>query len=182
MLKTSNNDNKNFSIEYSFYDDSHETELKMLVNDKNILAFERDGKVLTTRWNLDDLALWLRNFIDNMKEDPYPVEVEGEYAAEKDINARDFDSEDDEEFDAYYDKLDDWNLRHRWHTTSNGGILADLYFELKGEYVEISWNNQDSEEGVKFENELGGVRIPKKEFCEEVDIFLKDYADHWFSL
>lgn len=180
MFKTSNN--KLFSIEYSFYDDSHETELRMLVNEKNILAFERNGKILTTRWNLDDLALWLRNFIDNMKDDPYPVEVDGEYAAIKDINARDFDSEDDEEFDIYYDKLDDWNLRHRWHTTSNGAILADLYFELKGECVEISWNNQDAEEGVKFENELGGVSVPKEEFYKDVDIFLKEYADHWFSV
>lgn len=174
--------NDKFSIKYSFYDESRETELSMLVNGDNLLAFKRDGEVLTTRWNLDGLTQWLRNFIDNMKEDPYPVEVDGEYAAIKDINARDFDTEDEEEFDIYYDRLDDWNLRHRWHTTSNGAILADLYFELKGDSVEISWNNQDAEEGVKFENELGGVSVPKKEFYEEVDIFLKEYADHWFSL
>lgn len=34
-----------------------------------------------------------------------PAEADGEYAAMKDISARNFDSED--EFDAYYDRLDE---------------------------------------------------------------------------
>ena len=169
-----------FSIEYDFYDESHETEIKMLINGENILAFNRNGCTLTTRWNLDDIALWLRSFINNMAEDPYPVEVEGEFAAIKDINAREFDSDDDEEFDAYYDVLDDWNLRHRWHPVSNGAILADLYFQLVGEFVEISWNNQDAESDVSFTHVLGGTRIPKELFGETVNNFLREYALHWF--
>ncbi|MBQ6095286.1 MAG: hypothetical protein IJL09_07770 [Lachnospiraceae bacterium] len=169
-----------FSIVYNFYDESRETEISMLVNGENILSFERDGQGMTTRWNLDELALWLRDFLDHMKEDPYPVETEGEYAAIKDINAREFDTEDDEEFDAYYDKLDDWNLRHRWHPASSGAILSDLYFQLVDDNVEISWDNQDPEEGVVFRFKLGGVRIPKEKFVSEVNSFLRDYADHWF--
>ena len=51
---------------------------------------------MTTQWNLDDITLWLRSFIDHLNEDPYPVEADGEYAAIKDINAREFDSDDDE--------------------------------------------------------------------------------------
>ena len=170
-----------FKISYEFIRDTQETEIAMLVDDDNILEFEHDGRLLTTRWNLDDIAIWLRTFIDNMKEDPYPVNAEGEYAAIKDVNAREFDSDDDEEFDAYYDKLDEWNLRHRWHTASNGAILADLYFQLVGENIEISWNNQDSEDDVAFKHELGGVRIPREEFTSVVDSFLKSYADYWFQ-
>ena len=180
MKKNIENDVPRFTIKCSYYDDLHETEISMFVNDNNILSFERNGKVLTTRWDLDEISFWLRTFIDNMIEDPYPVEVEGEFAANKDINAREFDTDNEDEFNAYYDALDDWNLRHRWHPASSGAILADVCCQLVEDYVEISWNNQDSEEGVVFHNLIGGVRIPKDIFYTTVDSFLKEYADHWF--
>lgn len=169
-----------FSLKYVFFDNEHETQISMLINGVNILSFERNGRNLTTRWNLDELALWLRNFIDYMADDPYPVEVEGDYAAIKDINAREFDTDDDTAFDAYYDRLDEWNLRHRWHPASQGAILADVYFQMVGDNVEISWNNQDSEEGVTFKHIIGGAFVSKTQFVQEVDSFLKAYADHWF--
>lgn len=177
---TSNIDDKAFALVYTFFKETHETEIAMLVNGENLLSFTRDEQQLTTRWNLDELAFWLRDFVDHVKEDPYPVETEGEYAAIKDINARDFDTDDEEEFDAYYDKLDEWNERHRWHSASSGAILADLYFQLVDGCIEISWNNQEAEEGVKFSHELGGAKIPIERFVEEVDSFLKAYADQWF--
>ncbi len=171
---------KKFAIEYEFFDDERETQISMLIDGKNILSFVRDGRELTTRWNLDELALWLRNFIDNLKEDPYPVEAEGEYAAIKDISSREFETDDDDEFDVYYDKLDEWNLRHRWHPASGGAILADVYFQLVDNNVEVSWNNQEPEHGVIFKYELGGTCVSKEMFVREVDAFLKAYADHWF--
>lgn len=167
-----------FSITYCFFDDTHETELSMNVNEVNILAFDRNGTSLTTRWNLDELVDWLRNFIDYMSEDPYPVEADGEYAAIKGINARNFDSDEEDEFDAYYDKLDEWNLRHRWHPACAGAILADVYFQLIGEVVEISWNNENNN-GIVFQTLLGGFRIKKDVFYDTVDAFLKEYATHW---
>lgn len=180
-MGTSNKgEGQTFTLSYTFFTETHETEIAMIVNGENILSFTRDGQQLTTRWNLDELAFWLRDFLDHAKEDPYPVEVDGEYAAIKDINARDFDTDDDEEFDAYYDKLDEWNERHRWHPASGGAILADLYFQLVDGYIEISWNNQEPEEGVKFSHELGGVRIVAERFVEEVDSFLNAYANQWF--
>ena len=181
MLNITNGINAKFALAYTFFDDSHETELSMVIDGKNILAFERDGALLTTRWNLDELALWLRNFLDRMYEDPYPVETEGEFAAIKDLNAREFDSDDDEEFDAYYDKLDEWNFRHRWHPASSGAILADVYFQLVGDNVEVSWNNEDAEDGVQFQSLLGGSKIPKELFVSSVEAFLKAYALHWFG-
>lgn len=178
MMNTDTKQNgADFSVAYTFFDDTHETELSMNVNGINILAFEREGASLTTRWNLDDLAEWLRYFIDHMTEDPYPVEAEGEYAAMKDVNARDFDSDDEAEFDAYYDKLDEWNLRHRWHPASSGAILADVYFQLVGEVVEISWNNEDTGD-IKFKNLIGGARVNKDVFYNTIDSFLKAYATH----
>lgn len=182
MMNTNTiSNNSDFSMDYCFFDDTHETELSMNINGINILAFDRNGISLTTRWNLDELTEWLRNFIDHLTEDPYPVEAEGEYAAIKDINARDFDSDDEDEFDAYYDKLDEWNLRHRWHPACAGAILADVYFQLVGDEVEISWNNEDTDDGIKFHSILGGARIKKDIFYATVDAFLKEYATHWLT-
>ena len=170
-----------FAIEYTFFNDTQETEVAIFVHGINILAFERNGEKLTTRWKLEELALWLRQFITDLREDPYPVEAEGQYAAIKDKNAREFDSDDDNEFDAYYDKLYTWNLRHRWHPASAGAILADVYFQKVGDNVELSWNNEDSEDDVTFETMLGGATVPETEFVSVVDQFLKEYADHWYN-
>lgn len=170
-----------FNLNYNFFDDERETKLSMLVNGKNILEYNFKGEIRTTTWNLDELAFWLRNFIDTAKDDPYPVEASGEYAAEKDITARDFDSDDDEEFDAYYDMLDEWNQHHRWHTASAGAILSDIYFQRVGENMEISWNNTDAEDNVFFTYKLGGVTVRFSIFRKEIERFLRDYAMHWFN-
>ena len=169
-----------FAVEYSFFED-HTTEIALFIKNKNILAYTKNGQNLTTRWNLDELVLWMRSFIDAMQPDPYPVECDGDYAAAKDINARDFDSDDDDILDAYYDKLYEWNLRHRWHHVSEGAILADVYFELVDDNVEVSWNNQDNEEGVEFSEILGGQVIAKKDFIDVIEAFLIDYANYWFK-
>ncbi len=169
-----------FAVSYAFIDDSRETEISMYVENQNILAFIHEDRIYTTRWNLDELAFWLRDFLDHMEEDPYPVDAPGDYAAEKDNNAREFDSDNDEEFDAYYEKLYEWNLRHRWHTASSGAILSDVYFQLVGDEVEISWNNEDLDEEVEFVQQLGGARVKKGTFISVVDSFLKEYANHWF--
>lgn len=167
-----------FAIDYTFYDDTRDTELSMIINDENILSYKKGTNVFTTRWNLDELVTWIEQFINTLDEDPYPVDVPGEYAAEKDINARNYDS-DDEEFDAYYDKLDAWNQRHRWHTASSGAILADLYFQLVRDNVEISWNNEDPEENIEFTHVHGGAKIPLTTFTDIITTFLQDYNSHW---
>ena len=180
MSKVCIGDKNSFAIEYDFIDDERYTELAMYVNNKNILEFDRDGENCTTCWNLDEIAEWLRKFIDNMNNDPYPVEAEGRYASEKDDNAREFDSDDDDEFDRYYDTLDEWCLRHRWHPASSGGILADVYFQAVDDIVEISWNNRDMEEYITYKYDFGGDSVDKYVFYEVVDSFLKEYAKHWF--
>lgn len=179
IIMSKTGDDNIFSLEYSFFNDTRETELSMFIEEKNILAFQQNGKSFTTRWNLDELVFWLRDFVDNMHEDPYPVDATGEFAAMKDVSARFFDSENMEEFNEYYDKLDEWNSRHRWHTAASGAILADLYFQLVGENVEISWNNEDSEDGVTFDNIIGGYKIKKEIFTGVINEFLRDYAKQW---
>lgn len=175
-------DKNTFAIGYDFCDTSHDTELAMYVDGENILAFERNGIYRTTKWNLDELALWLRDFLDNLAEDPYPVDCEGKFAAQKDKKAREFDSDDDNIFDEYYDKLYEWDLRHRWHSASSGAILADVFFQLVGNDVEVSWDNKRTEGNVVFQSETGGLRIPEKQFVYVVESFLTAYADHWYRI
>ena len=170
-----------FSIPCRFEDETRETEIMFLVNGENILQFQRFGKRFTTKWNLDDAVFWLRDFAASMKHDPYPVSARGKFAAQKDICAREFDADDAAEFDQYYDRLDQWNLRHRWHPYSNGAVMADLYFELVDDNVEISWNNLDAENDVIFLHQLGGVRIPKDQFLDAVSGFVRRYMEHWFQ-
>ena len=169
-----------FSIEYVFFDEDRMTEISMYINAKNILSFTRNDKRMTTRWNLDELVEWLREFLDNMQETPYPVQVEGNCAAVKDINAREFDTDDDDEFENYYTLINDWVWSHTWHHASAGAILADVYFQLVGNQVEISWNNTNPEEGVQFDEILGCSFVPKDTFINVINRFLKDYAQHWF--
>ena len=64
-----------FAISYRFFEKARETELEMYVDGKNILAFSRNGQQMTTRWNLDEIAEWLRSFLKGTKQDPYPVET-----------------------------------------------------------------------------------------------------------
>lgn len=76
-MDTSNKgEGQTFTLSYTFFTATHETEIAMMVNGENIFSFTRDGQQLTTRWNLDELAFWLRDFLDHAKEDPYPVEVD----------------------------------------------------------------------------------------------------------
>ena len=127
------------------------------------------------------MVLWLKDFISNLSEDPYPVDVAGIYAAEKDDNARNFDSDDEDVFDAYYDKLYEWNERHRWHPESSGAILADVYVQLAGENMEISWDNRKLEyEDVEFLETMGGISIPKDDFISIMNEFLKAYANRGY--
>lgn len=174
-------DKTTFAIEYSFCDDSHDTEIALYVEGINVLAFERNGESYTTRWNIDELAIWLRKFIDEMIEDPYPVDCEGAFAAQKDDAAREYDTDDDELFEKYYQQLYDWNLRHRWHSASSGAVLADVYFQLVGSNVEISWDNRDVDEGVTFKSITGGAKVPLETFRAVVATFLTEYALHWFN-
>ena len=169
-----------FAIGYSFFDDSKSTEIYLFHNCKNILAYEKNNIVYTTRWNLDELVIWLKKFVGELSEDAYPVSnVEGIFASQKDNSARDFDIDDDSEFEAYYTKLYQWNLRHRWHTVNTGEVIADMYFQLVGDKVEVSWNNKGLEPDVKYLSVEGGFYVEKKLFVNVVNQFVEAYQKQW---
>ena len=177
-----------FAIGYAFMGDDRTTEISMFANGTNLLGFTKDGTHYTTRWlYLEDLVAWLRSFVLNMAEDPFPIEVDGEYAAEKDANARelgpdlDDDSSDEEmeAFDAYFDQFLDWVWDHTWHSESGGAILSDIYFEYKDGMVELSWDNRGGSFGYVFDCEFGGTRVDAEKFKTVVLEFVDAYEKHW---
>lgn len=173
-------DREDFAISYAFIGADRITEIGMFVGGINLLGFTRDGRHYTTRWAyLESLVAWLNEFALSMREDPYPMDVNGEYAAQKDVNARTFESDDVDELDAYYDPISDWSYNHTWISERGGAILANIYFEYKDGCVELSWNNRNERDGVKFDCEFGGVRVDAETFKAVVLGFVDAYEKHW---
>ena len=169
-------DMSTFGLGYTFYDDVHATEITLYLNGTNILVFTSEGKHRTTRSDLDELAEWMREFIANMQDEPYPVQASGEYAAAKDEAAREFDTDDEGEFDRYYDLIDEWVWRHTWHHASSGAILANVYFQQIGDRVEISWNNA----GYRRDSVQGAS--PRKVVFTPAGLGLLCQRDHFFHV
>jgi len=173
-------DSDEFAIAYAFMGDDRTTEIRMLVHGANLLGFTQDGERRTTRWPyLEDLVAWLDTFSRTMKDDPYPLQVEGKYAVDKDANARTFETDDLDALDAYYEPLNEWCWNHSWLSERGGAVLPNVLFELKGGMVEISWDNRNAPVGVKFDCEFGGDRVDADAFRRAVADFASAYEKHW---
>ncbi len=169
-----------FAIGYAFVDRSKTTEISMFINGDNILGFTKQGNQYTTRWAyLDGIVGWLNEFALTMHADPYPVSAEGDFAAQKDCNARTFFSEDFDEMDAYYTLLNDWTYEHTWLSERAGAILANVFFEYKDGIVELSWNNLEDHDGASFDCKFGSARVDAKVFKSVVRTFVDAYEKHW---
>lgn len=169
-----------FAIGYRFIGDDRFTVLSMYARGRNLLGFTEEGEHHTTRWAyLEGLVAWLKSFADNMADDPYPLEVEGEYAAQKDDAAREFDSNDMEAFDAYYDLINTWAWNHTWSHEGGGAVLSHMFFEYKAGRVELSWDNRDDDPHYIFDCEFGGTRVDAETFKAVVIEFVDAYEKHW---
>jgi len=173
---------ENFAIEYKIASKKEKTtELYMYVDGVNILEFELDGEVHTTTWDIDELVEWLEGFSHRNDETPFPHEVPGETAAEKDVNARDFDSDDEDQYDKYYETLNQWVYDHTWNHASSGGILANVYFRRVEQDVELSWDNDD-QAYVSFVSMRGSKMVNAEEFKGIVRTFASAYRTEWNSV
>ncbi len=173
-------DPSDFAIGYGFLGADRFTVLAMYAQDRNLLGFTNESGHHTTRWAyLDGLVAWLKSLASNMAEDPYPFQVEGEFAAQKDDSAREFDTDDLKEFDDYYDQINSWAWDHTWRHESGGAVLADVFFELKNDTVELSWDNRDPGNDLTFDCEFGGARIDAETFKSVVLKFVDAYEKHW---
>ena len=169
-----------FAIGYAFIGNDRNTEISMFVDGTNLLGFTKEGCHYTTRWMyLEGLVAWLKSFVMTMRTDPYPIDVEGEYAVERHSQAYDLAPEDEDAYWEYVFPLHDWGYNHSWHSESGGAILANIMFEYVADMVELSWDNRHPEEGVVFDCEFGGTRVDAETFKAVVLEFVDAYERHW---
>lgn len=177
-----------FAIGYAFIGNNGTTELSLFVKKVNLLGFTKGGNHYTTRWHhLENLVNWLEHFALNMKYEPFPINVEGECAAELVFNARshapkiNIDSTDEDmiAFDSYFDRFENWTWDHSWINERNGAILSNVYFEYNDGTVDISWDNRHPEDGVVFDCDFGSARVSADTFKAVTLKFVDTYNEHW---
>lgn len=175
--------NSSFDIRFKkISDENHESEIYFIVDEQNICLFKHieEKRYKTTRWNLDELVLYLRDLPIMLKNDsPFPFDVERECAAELDNNARFFDSDNDEELEKYYICLNDWGYNHSWHHASSGAILADVFFRRVDDDVEISWWSDQEEDEIVFKNKYGFILFPYDDFVDVINKSVYSYNELW---
>ena len=171
---------KEFGFEINKAKD-HDTEFKMFINKKNILEFKFNGESRTTTWNIDDVIIFLHSKVlvftnDDIK---FPIEIEGTSAAEKANNARDFDTDDEDEFDKYYDALNDWVYDHSWQHECQGGYIADVIFRKVENNIEVSWDNRELYDDVEYTDLTGYKLIDIDTFTKIIIQLFDDYNNMW---
>ena len=173
-------DPSTFAIGYAFIGNDRTTEMSMFAGGVNLLGFTREGCRYTTRWMyLEGLVGWLKSFATTMKEDPYPVDVEGEFAVERHTRAYALAPKEEGAYWEYIFPLHDWGYNHSWHSESGGAILANITFEYTAGMVELSWDNRNPEDGVAFDCEFGGTCVDAETFKSVVLEFADAYEKHW---
>ena len=158
------------------------TEMAMFLKGTNIMGFIRGETSYTVRWQLDEAVEWLDEFARNSRDEAFPFpDVSGSCLAELDYNARFFDTEDEAEFDRYYDVLDDYVWPRSWHHTCDEAVFPAVYFRVLGQNVEVSWDNKDMEEGKDFSfiSQTGHALVPLATFRDVVSRFVAAYLKHW---
>lgn len=156
------------------------TGIRLFISGADVMGFTRNGRHVQPAWDFDELVEWLDDFARNSREEPFPYpDVPGNSLADLDYNARDFDSNDDEEFDRYYATLNDWIWSHSWLHARSGAIIPDILFRVLGSDVELSWDNREAEEGVRFDSERGSALVPLATFRDVVSRFVAAYLRHW---
>ncbi|MBR2067984.1 MAG: hypothetical protein IJ875_07000 [Solobacterium sp.] len=160
----------------------HTSKLTVFANGKNICEYidSNGNKRKNIFWDNDELISYLNDTINFFYEnDPFPVQCRGDYAAELDNNARDFDSENEDELDSYFDKLNDWSYKHSWRHARSGAIVPDLLFRVIDNQMEISWWTDYSDEGLSFTNSRGFILVEKNKYIEIISNLFDAYNDMW---
>lgn len=139
-------------------------QLSFFVNEQDILQLERNGMVYSYKWeDCDEIIEWFEDNIAYIEKiDEFPIEIEGENAAEMCKNCFEEDFDEVEK----YELLQEWMFRHSWFSARAGSFLADVFFRKINNGIEISWENKElfKEEEIKF-------MFPRGCICVEVNIF-----------
>ncbi|QED46425.1 hypothetical protein FSZ17_03600 [Cytobacillus dafuensis] len=179
-----------FGIEYElltnpFYENSLIGEtwgtLKLSVKGKDVCQYERENIVKTYQWNLIYIVEW---FSENLKyilsDEPFPLPVAGDNSLELLDNCLLFETDDDDEFDTWFDTKQEWEFKHSWFSNRAGSFLPDIFFRRVDGEIEIAWNNElmYSSDGINFIYPTGVDYISIDIFNSTVRHFIDDFLDN----
>lgn len=151
---------------------------QMWVDNKSVCTFSIDGKLREYEWDLNYIVEWLQQNKHNVfNETQFPLPVEGKTSIEFYKKSGEFDSDVDKEFDLWFEKRQDWYFRHSWYSNNGGSILADVFFRKVGDKIEISWDNSELYDEIKFINPKGVYYVSFDFFQEVINNFVDDFRD-----
>lgn len=163
-----------FAIGYEI-EDFKEAKMNVYVNNKPICTFIKNGVIHELKWSLDDIVEWLETNIEYiLHEEGFPLPVEGNSAIEIYNKSCGFES-DDEAFDDWHEKRQEWSFRHSWYSSRAGSYLAEIYFRRIGESIEISWDNDCLYDNIEFINPKGMSYVNSNLFEKVIKQFIKTY-------
>ncbi|WP_411680984.1 hypothetical protein [Clostridium thailandense] len=150
---------------------------QMWVNNKSVCTFSMDDQIRDYEWNLIFIVEWLcKNKNNILNETQFPLPTEGNNAIELYNNSGDFDSDDDDEFDSWFEKRQDWYFKHSWYSNNGGSYLADVIFRRVEDTIEIAWDNTGLYDEVKYNNPKGVYYIPFEVFQDVVNSFIENFS------
>ena len=156
--------------------DSAWGELQMWVHNNSVCTFSMDNKIREYEWDLSFIVEWLcKNISYILEESSFPLPCEGDNAIALYNNSGDFDSDDDNEFDLWFEKRQDWYFKHSWYSNNGGAYLADVIFRRVNNTIEIAWDNTELYNNIKYVYPKGVCYIPVELFKIVVEDFIKEF-------
>lgn len=167
---------KEFALEYELDNDLEEAQFNLYIENKSICAFKKNNIICKFKWDIRDLVEWLdTNLNCILNEEKFPLSVDAKTAFEFMENSNNFDSDDDDEFDRWYEVRQDWIFQHSWYSSRAGGYLADIYFFRVGDEIEVSWNNANLYHNIEFLNPTGIYYIKAIVFKDIITKFINSF-------
>ncbi|OPX42614.1 hypothetical protein CLHUN_34340 [Ruminiclostridium hungatei] len=149
---------------------------KMWVDSKSVCTFSMNDKKREYEWDLIYIVEWLYKNKNNIfNETQFPLPIEGKNSIEFYKSSGDFDSDDDDEFNLWFEKRQDWYFRHSWYSDNGGSFLADVFFRRVKNTIEIAWDNSDLYSELNFINPKGIFYVQFELFKEVINNFIEDF-------
>lgn len=163
-----------FAFEYSVLN-IEEGILKLYAYGNSLCTYVKNNQIYEYRGNIKALAEWFdRNLHTIIKEDKFPLNVDGSTGIELYNNSSNVDLENEEALFRWYELRQDWYFKHSWYSERDGSYLADLIFRGFNNEIEISWNNTHLYRNVNFLNPRGVVYINKNIFINIITLFINE--------
>jgi len=157
-------------------------QFEMWVDGADICKYMRNHERKKYEWNLIYIMAWLNDHLEHiLDEDPFPLPVKGKHAIELLKHSHEFDSDDDEEFDQWHDKKQEWEFKHSWFSCRAGSYLPYVCFRKVHDQIEIAWDNNDLYDDVVFLQKKG-VKYVEINFFKQISCnMVIDFANNMLT-